>query len=165
LLTTVPSARIAAIIEQSLDYAVQRELESRLSSSFLARVYEDEADAEVVDGLKDAAVRLGYEQIPTDSVLEDAKSILITLRACRVRPERIVPSADGGMAFTFDTSGDRRAFIEVLNEGEISAVLYSTTGDSRMIPIVSSKDASGLRSAIEALKAHFEVGPLAATAS
>jgi hypothetical protein len=73
----------------------------------------------------------GYDAPPpTRQTLSVAREILGKLQGILVMPQRISPSADGGVAFSFKASGNRRAQIEVLNNGEKFAHLYDLTGNS-----------------------------------
>jgi hypothetical protein len=70
---------------------------------------------------------------PADVSIENAHPVLRTLRAKLLEPERVIPSADGGVAFTFVSDTISRAAIETLNSGESYVLLYDLNGDSRTI--------------------------------
>ena len=157
-----PSGRIAAVIERSLAAAEQRERESQLSSLFFANLVKDREDLVLISSLPDLAKELGYGAAPVGKVLLDAKILLARLRSESLRPSRVVPSADGGMAFVFRAGQRRRAYIEILNDGEIYAVTYSAGGDHvRTHPINSAADDDSVSDAIHAIRSYLEVGPLA----
>ena len=67
---------------------------------------------------------------PNHAALCEARKILQRLHENLVLPERINASADGGVAFSLKASGNRRAQIEVLNNGEKFAHLYDLSGNS-----------------------------------
>lgn len=65
----------------------------------------------------------GYEaEPPSATALGKARSLLETLSVMKVVPERVVPSADGGVALILSTHPAYRA-IECFNDGEIVASL------------------------------------------
>lgn len=57
---------------------------------------------------------------PNDRALALAERVFSTIAAATLRPDRIVASAEGGVAFVF-ANGDRVADIEALNSGELLA--------------------------------------------
>jgi len=67
---------------------------------------------------------------PSEYSLTVARTILGRLQESLVVPMRISACGDGGVAFSFSASGDRRAQIEVLNNGEKFAHLYDLSGNS-----------------------------------
>lgn len=73
----------------------------------------------------------GYDApSPTPQALSEARAVLGRLQRTLVTPQRVSASADGGVAFSFKASGNRRAQIEVLNTGEKFAHLYDLKGNS-----------------------------------
>jgi len=70
---------------------------------------------------------------PNAKAVSNAKPILQTLRSILLEPERIVPSAEGGVAFTFISQTSNRAIIESLNNGERYILLYDLNGSSKTI--------------------------------
>lgn len=73
----------------------------------------------------------GYDaQAPTPDTIREARGVLGKLQGSLVMPKRVSPSADGGVAFSFKASGNRRAQIEILNNGEKFAHLYDLNGNS-----------------------------------
>ena len=67
---------------------------------------------------------------PDPDTIAEAREILDRLRAEVVRPQRISASAEGGVAVSFRAPGNRRAQIEILNNGERFAHLYDLNGSS-----------------------------------
>lgn len=67
---------------------------------------------------------------PTPQVIEEARQILDGLQEALMKPYWISASADGGVAFSFAASNERRAQIEILNSGEKFAHLYDLNGNS-----------------------------------
>jgi len=73
----------------------------------------------------------GYGALaPAPSVVSEARDILRKLQESLVKPHRISASAEGGIAFSFKASGDRRVQIEILNDGERFAHFYDLRGNS-----------------------------------
>lgn len=73
----------------------------------------------------------GYEApSPSSQAIDEAREILRLMQQELVRPQWISASAEGGVAFSFAATGDRRAQIEVLNDGEKFAHLYDLHGNS-----------------------------------
>lgn len=161
-LRTSPSGRIATVIEQSLAAAEQHERDSRLSSRFFVNLTKDRNELALISGLPNLARELGYGQAPTEKVLSDARILFARLRAETLRPNRIVPSADGGMSFGFRASESRRAYIEILNDGDIYAVTYRAGGDNVCTYTINSPhDEESVKAAIQSVRSYLEVGPLA----
>ncbi len=72
----------------------------------------------------------GYDaEIPSADVIDEARKVLRSLQNQLTKPQKVGPSAEGGVAFTF-RSGDRRVQIELLNNGERFAHLYDLHGNS-----------------------------------
>ena len=73
----------------------------------------------------------GYDApAPSADALSTAREVLRGLQRELVRPQRVSASADGGVAFSFKASANRRAQIEILNNGERFAHLYDLQGNS-----------------------------------
>jgi hypothetical protein len=73
----------------------------------------------------------GYDApAPSMQVIAEAREILRQMQGELVIPQWITASADGGVAFSFAASNDRRAQVEVLNNGEKFAHLYDLKGNS-----------------------------------
>ena len=52
-------------------------------------------------------------------------------------PSRVMPSAEGGVAFRFSRN-DRRALLEFLNSGDVELILYSRAGQVQATTLNSS---------------------------
>jgi hypothetical protein len=73
----------------------------------------------------------GYDApVPSGRAIAEAREILRQMQQELVTPQWIGASADGGVAFSFAASNDRRAQIEILNNGEKFAHLYDLKGNS-----------------------------------
>ena len=73
----------------------------------------------------------GYDApVPSPQAVNESRQILRQLQGELIKPQRISASAEGGIAFSFKASGERRAQIEVLNNGERFAHLYDLRGNS-----------------------------------
>jgi hypothetical protein len=74
----------------------------------------------------------GYNApLPSAQAIEESRQILQRMQEQLVTPQWVSASAEGGVAFSFRSTGDRRAEIEILNSGEKFAHLYDLNGDSR----------------------------------
>jgi hypothetical protein len=67
---------------------------------------------------------------PTLHAVREAREVLRQLQEELITPQRLSASAEGGIAFSFKASGDRRAQIEILNSGEKFVHLYDLLGNS-----------------------------------
>jgi hypothetical protein len=67
---------------------------------------------------------------PSAEAIREAHAVLRRMQEELVRPGWISASADGGVAFSFTAPNDRRAQIEVLNNGTKFAHLYDLSGNS-----------------------------------
>jgi hypothetical protein len=67
---------------------------------------------------------------PTLQAVHEAREVLRQLQEELITPQRLSASAEGGIAFSFKASGDRRAQIEILNSGEKFVHLYDLIGNS-----------------------------------
>ena len=73
----------------------------------------------------------GYDApVPSAEAIRSGREILRRLQEELLVPNWVSASADGGVAFSFAAPGNRRAQIEVLNNGEKFAHLYDLTGNS-----------------------------------
>ena len=88
--------------------------------------------AEQLDELNNLAVGWdGYDAPkPSPEAIDEARFVLVKMQQELVKPFWVSASADGGVAFSFVASGDRRAQIEILNNGERFAHLYDLSGNS-----------------------------------
>jgi hypothetical protein len=89
--------------------------------------------------------------VPNSKSLEAAQRIMSGLRRELILPARILPSAEGGVAFTFLTKNDNRAVIETLNTGEEFVLLYDINGHSLTLDWPSNSEDKVL----ERLKLHL----------
>ena len=80
--------------------------------------------------------------------------LLEELRIARVEVESVIPAADGGVAVVLAPSGDARAYLQILNDGERSLVMYNIAGDV----YVEDLSSSGY---LDALKFHLKAKELA----
>ena len=78
---------------------------------------------------------------PAESSVKNAKPVLQALRTKLLQPDRILPSAEGGVAFTFVSDTASRAVIEALNDGETFVLLYDLSGNSITIDWPTTLDA------------------------
>jgi hypothetical protein len=69
-------------------------------------------------------------EAPSEKSINDAYKVLSSLRNHLLLPERVLPSAEGGVSFTFVSDKPCRGAIEVLNTGESYLLLYDLQGNS-----------------------------------
>jgi hypothetical protein len=128
--------RIQSVIERSAsDYE-----RSVSDSAFLhievnfARLEED------LQGLPTmhASIAEEGEERPSDGSIEASLLLLEELRIARVGVESVIPAADGGVAIVLAPSGDARAYLQILNNGERSLVMYNVAGDVYVEDLSSS---------------------------
>lgn len=67
---------------------------------------------------------------PLESTIKEARNVLVKLQEELLRPNRVGASAEGGIAISFYAPGDRRAQLELLNNGEKFIHLYDLNGNS-----------------------------------
>lgn len=89
---------------------------------------------------------------PSDLARSLAGRVLDALESARLIPSHLMPSAEGGIAFSF-VDGENRAEIEVYNSGEIAAATYT----NRSEPIVweLSESDSELRTLAHKIRVHL----------
>jgi hypothetical protein len=96
----------------------------------------------VFDALGDATVKLldtpanwnSYDSPPPTAVaVKNAQNVLAALRAKLVAPERVLPSAEGGVSLIFVSDTISRAAIENFNGGESFVLLYDLNGRSDLV--------------------------------
>ena len=76
----------------------------------------------------------GYDaDKPSQESIDGARSILRSLQEVLITPQKITPSAEGGVAFSFKAPKSKRAQIEILNNGERFAHLYDLNGSSQTL--------------------------------
>jgi hypothetical protein len=97
---------------------------------------------------------------PDETALRRAKPILQALRSKLLQPDKLLPSAEGGVAFTFVSETNSRAVIESLNSGERFLLLYDLSGNSRTIDW-SDVDPEHALSLIDQLRNHLRSEDLA----
>jgi hypothetical protein len=97
---------------------------------------------------------------PSKQSIEFARSILNSLWGESLLPDRVLPSADGGVAFVFRSDSENRAVIESLNEDETCLLLYDRQGNSKTL--TWSDDAAEKRELFRLLQLHLEGVRLAA---
>jgi hypothetical protein len=71
---------------------------------------------------------VGMHQPPSDLARRLSEVVLRALRLSDLSPTRVVPSAEGGIAFVF-CRHDRYADIEIFNSGEVLAVTSDRKGE------------------------------------
>jgi hypothetical protein len=128
--------------------------ETRSSSEFLERQRRFQFLEKSLLGLMSLAQGWdSYDSEPPSSLATSlASAFLSKLCAESLLPSSIVPSAEGGTALNF-VRGDRNAYAEFRNSGELIIALY----DHKLEPMVaelSSSDADETR-AIELLRRYF----------
>jgi len=74
------------------------------------------------------AAALGmYDEVPNEVAIGRASLVLDALVGFTLNPDRVVASAEGGVSVVF-FSGPRRASVECLNSGEITAAIVAEDG-------------------------------------
>lgn len=96
---------------------------------------------------------------PTKMSIEDARNILRSLWTGNLLPDRVLPSADGGVSFLFRTDTENRAVIETLNEHETYVLLYDRRGNSKTLPW--NETAPEQTKILSQLHLHIQGAPLA----
>jgi hypothetical protein len=99
---------------------------------------------------------------PSRAAVKNALPILKTLRAKLLRPERVLPSAEGGVSFIFVSDTISRAVIETLNDSASYALLYDLNGNSKTIDWPNSEQAQ--LDLVDQLAAHLRSNGIAAEA-
>lgn len=98
---------------------------------------------------------------PSKRSIEFARTILYSLLSETLLPDRVLPSADGGVAFVFRSETDNRAAIETLNEDETYVLLYDRQGNSKTL---TWSDAASEKSELfRQLQLHLKGARLAAS--
>jgi len=70
---------------------------------------------------------------PSIQSIENARKLLNYLQSEGLLPKRVLPSAEGGIAFIFHSNTENRAVIESLNNNEIFFLLYDRRGNSKTL--------------------------------
>lgn len=105
---------------------------------------------------RSSALRAGWDtygsEAPNATARTNAWRILANLDTAELAPTRVLPSSEGGIAFSF-ISGSNRAEIETYNTGEIVAAIYSIADSPKIWEVQNNNDA--LSAAIEAIRVHI----------
>jgi len=97
---------------------------------------------------------------PSPNAIEAADRILNALQTIFLRPTRILPSAEGGVAITFLSASQNRAVMEALNNGERFILLYDLNGNNETIEWQIT-DPSSSMALLERLRNHLRGSRLA----
>jgi|GEM_PF-3841355 hypothetical protein len=87
---------------------------------------------------------------PNTTSVKSALQFLNDLTSTDLLPIRILPSAEGGVAFRF-VSMDKRALVEFLNDGSVEAILYDSNGDL----VTQPEEPEAPSEVIKSVLAHF----------
>jgi hypothetical protein len=90
---------------------------------------------------------------PSEQSLDDARALLARLQAVGFAPERVIPSAEGGIGMFF-RSGQKYADFECSNQGQITAIVSDGHGDVRAFPVDATFE--GENRAIAEIRAFLE---------
>lgn len=131
--------------ESGKAYATRR---SETSSSLLSQYLNDLE--EWSHGRKDWGSE-GSEP-PDESALKRAEESLQLLNSLGFLPQKIAPSAEGGVALVFK-NGDKRAMLEFFNDGSSSGVLYDLVDEVKVIAVDQESEMSGI---VERIRAYLE---------
>lgn len=96
---------------------------------------------------------------PTEPSIEKARSILSALESAQLVPSKVMPSAEGGVAFVFMSQTENRAVLESLNSMESFILLYDRNGNSKTLDWDDS--ASHRSNLLDRLKDHLKGANLA----
>lgn len=100
----------------------------------------------------------GYDApTPSADALGAARTLLHQMQNELLRPQRISPSAEGGVAFTFAATNDRRAQIELLNSGEKFAHLYDLNGNSHTEDWNENLEAESMKHLLEPIRTYLQI--------
>lgn len=99
---------------------------------------------------------------PDPLSIKRAQPILNALRSKVLQPDKLLPSADGGVSFIFVSDTQSRATVESLNNGERYVLLYDLSGNSRTIDWPDEGFEQDL-TLIDSLRTHLRSKGLAAT--
>jgi hypothetical protein len=98
---------------------------------------------------------------PSKQSIEYARSVLNSLWGESLLPDRVLPSADGGVALVFRSGTDNRAVIESLNQNETYLLLYDRHGNSKTLTWSDTAPEKG--NLFRELQLHLKGVPLAAS--
>jgi hypothetical protein len=96
---------------------------------------------------------------PSAASIEIARRVLESLQVESLLPSRVLPSAEGGIAFIFLSNTDNRAVIESLNSDEAFILLYDRAGNSKTLDWSESWPTK--RNLLRVLRDHLRGTPLA----
>lgn len=125
-----------------------RESQKKLRPNFDESRYVESQN--IFDILGDSIVRLletpdnwnSYDSpAPSKVAVKNAFPILRALHAKLLQPERILPSAEGGVSFIFVSDTISRAVIESLNSGQSFVLMYDVNGNSKVYDWPATPDA------------------------
>jgi hypothetical protein len=121
-------------IESVLERSASSYEKSVLDSAFLnieAHFERLEEDLKNLQALH-ATIAEDGQEVPSLDSIEASLTLLRELKNTRIGVESVVPAADGGVAIVLAPAGDARAYLQFLNDGERSLVLYDTSGAVRV---------------------------------
>jgi hypothetical protein len=98
---------------------------------------------------------------PSLEAMDAAKHILDKLQGISLLPTRVLPSAEGGVAMVFLSSGINRAVAEALNNGETFVLLYDLNGNNQTIDWGTSTSENS--STLDKLQKHLRGSGLASS--
>lgn len=96
---------------------------------------------------------------PQPRAIEAASMVLKHLQELQFLPDRVLASADGGVAIAFISNTKNRAVAEFLNSGEIIGLLYDLAGNSKTIEL---DDLDRLDDFLGEIRSHLRKDGLAA---
>ena len=107
-----------------------------------------------LDSLRDIPV--GWDgdgaEAPNDAAIANTRRVLESLQNLGFRPDRIAPSAEGGIMLSFYV-GKRYGDIELFNTGEILAVTSDGDGSPHVWEV--AEDETAITDALETIRAHI----------
>jgi len=76
--------------------------------------------------------------VPSSTSIKSATKVLSDLNNIFMVPDKVLPSAEGGVAMTFLSESRNRAVIETLNNGEAFILLYDLDGNNETLDLGNS---------------------------
>ena len=98
---------------------------------------------------------------PSARSIVRAQQVLDSLQSESLPPKRVLPSAEGGVAFVYLSETENRAVIESLNSDEIFILLYDRRGNSKTLDWSQSRLAQ--KSLLRELRDHLRGTSLASS--